>query len=581
MTEGARKARIRDASSELEVELFVDVKGPIRNIDKGVWDGLLEPHDSPFLEYDWIHSMEESGCATEQKGWKPLHVLLVGASTLSGKHDFSGKSGMRSWSAQAGKSPVGAKSSQRSAQAGKSPVSSGGQVADGGKVLAAVPLYLKAHSMGEFIFDHQWADAAYRAGIEYFPKLLIGVPFTPASGARVLLQPDLTPAVKHRIRRAVGTFLKQIRRAVGTFLKQPDSEPAVKHRIRRAVRIFRKQLADNSGISSVHVNFCSEEEVAAFAEAGYVHRKSLQYHWRNSHKGAEGDVKYHWRNSHKGAEGDVKYANFDEYLGAFASKRRIKIKRERKSVTDPERKSVTDPEIKRERKSFTVREEGGVTMRVVRGDDISDDLLLRMFDIYKTTIVKNPYGRLYLNRDFFRRLGGDFRRHICLVIAERDGRLVGGTFNIVKAGRFYGRYWGTHAYIKNLHFETCYYKSIEYCIEQGLEVMEPGAGGGDFKFLRGFDPAVVHSAHACLNPMLHAAVAGFLRREREHIDESAEYLMHRSAVGKRQGSQNEYEVLSPVSDDIDESAEYLSAVGKRQGSQDPEAADFQGVAEEE
>jgi predicted N-acyltransferase len=93
------------------------------------------------------------------------------------------------------------------------------------------------------------------------------------------------------------------------------------------------------------------------------------------------------------------YADFDAYLGAFASKRRIKIRRERRSVTDPA--------------------EGGITMNVYRGAEISDELLRAMFDVYLTTIENNPYGRQYLNVDFFERLGGAFRQHLCFVTAER------------------------------------------------------------------------------------------------------------------------------------------------------------------
>eukprot|EP00953_Heterococcus_sp_UTEX-ZZ885_P037688 19344-Heterococcus_DN1.PRE.1 len=193
-------------------------------------------------------------------------------------------------------------------------------------------------------------------------------------------------------------------------------------------------------------------------------------------------------------------------------------------------------------------------MNVYTGAEISDELLRAMFDVYLTTIENNPYGRQYLNVDFFERLGGAFRQHLCFVTAERltvygdwccciaalltmrscillllpllhvntTGRGVdrrhiqrckganclhctgfsryvqrqSSCINVKsvvpptsllsdsRAGRFYGRYWGTHEFVKNLHFETCYYKSIEYCIEQGLDTMEPGAGGGDFKFLR-------------------------------------------------------------------------------------------------
>lgn len=143
-----------------------------------------------------------------------------------------------------------------------------------------------------------------------------------------------------------------------------------------------------------------------------------------------------------------------------------------------------------------------------------------------------------------------FRRHVCLVLAKRrdDGKvsqvilvlteqdesdycihpcscptfcsslqIVAGTFNVVKAGRFYGRYWGCFEEVKNLHFETCYYKSIEYCINEGLKTMEPGAGGDSFKYMRGFDPAEINSMHYIVHPGLRTAVEDFLDFERRQV----------------------------------------------------------------
>lgn len=109
--------------------------------------------------------------------------------------------------------------------------------------------YIKTHSMGEFIFDNAWAEAAFRANLEYYPKVLVAVPFTPASGARILVKEGLSKPVRDEIRRMVGIFLKD--------------------------------LAQNNGFSSVHVNFCEEDEVRALKPAGYMHRKSMQFHWLN------------------------------------------------------------------------------------------------------------------------------------------------------------------------------------------------------------------------------------------------------------------------------------------------------------
>src|SRR5438034_5128935 len=115
-------------------ESTVSAVGRISKIARAEWNALLDDQTSPFLDWDWLHAMEESKSATPQTGWAPYHLV----------------------------------------------------VRESGKIVAACPLYLKSHSMGEFVFDHGWADAAAQAGIRYYPKLLAGVPFTPHSGRRFL-----------------------------------------------------------------------------------------------------------------------------------------------------------------------------------------------------------------------------------------------------------------------------------------------------------------------------------------------------------------------------------------------------------
>lgn len=101
-----------------------------------------------------------------------------------------------------------------------------------------------------------------------------------------------------------------------------------------------------------------------------------------------------------------------------------------------------------------------------------------------------------------------------------------GTINIIKDGVFYGRYWGClpGMQIPDLHFEVCYWQSIEYCIRQGLKRAEPGAGGGDYKWARGFDPALVHSVHYISNDILRRAIRQYVDYETENNIELTDYL---------------------------------------------------------
>jgi hypothetical protein len=429
------------ATMERETQYFLTVKTHtnISQIQAEEWNSLLRFEDSPFLQHEWFDCLEASGCAVPATGWNPCHLTIR---MVTGR---------------------------------------GGEVAesdDPGELVAAAPVYIKTHSMGEFIFDNEWASAAYRSGLDYYPKVLVAVPFTPASGARLLLKRGLSRPMQREIRRMVGGFLQD--------------------------------LAKNNGFSSVHVNFCEEEEIGALQEAQppYLHRTSMQFHWVNRNKDKDG----------------LPYSSFDEYLSAFRSKRRIKIKKERRSIY----------------------EDAGLTLQVLRGRDIPDsyfdsDLI---FKLYVSTIDKLFYGRQYLNEAFFRLLKGKFREPLCLVLArDAGGEVVAGTFNVISNDkRFYGRYWGCVAPedIKNLHFETCYYKSIEYCIEAGLAAMEPGAGNSDFKFMRGFEPVHVHSMHHLVHPGLRQAVDDFLQYERREVSGTVEYLSEKSAVrGRRDGQGGE------------------------------------------
>ncbi len=415
------------AQDETQYFLTVKTHTNISQIPAAEWNSLLGYEDSPFLQHEWLYCMEASGCTVPETGWNPCHLTIR-------------------------------------MQRGKD-----GEVAEGadpGELVAAAPVYIKVHSMGEFIFDNEWASAAYRNQIEYYPKILVGVPFTPATGARLLTKKSLSRPIQEEIRKMVGVFLQD--------------------------------LAKNNEFSSVHVNFCEEEEVKPLVETGYMHRFSMQFHWVNSNQD----------------KGGAPYESFDEYLAAFRSKRRQKIKKERKSVY----------------------EDAGISLHVYRGREIPDAFFDEdtIFKLYVSTIEKLYYGRQYLNEQFFRLLKDKFRDPLCLVVAkDKEGQIVAGTFNVVSnSKRFYGRYWGSISpeEIKNLHFETCYYKAIEYCIEQGLEVMEPGAGATEFKQFRGFDPAIINSAHHIVHPGLRQAVDDFLRYERREIEGTADYLMAKSAV---------------------------------------------------
>jgi len=373
---------MNDSAPRLEVAI---VEG-IDKISHDAWDSLLAPADSPFVEWDWLRAMEQSGSAARDTGWAPYHLVVRQGPK---KH-----------------------------------------------IVAACPLYLKTHSMGEFVFDHGWADAAERAGIRYFPKILVGVPFTPHTGRRFLT--------------AAGSDRAGLINLLGLALTS---------------------ICEDNKLSSVHVNFCEPDEAAALAPIGFMERLGYQYHWHNAD-----------------------FTTFDDYLNRLKHKRRTAVRHERGAMDDQ-----------------------GVHIRVMAGEEIPDKTFAEMYRIYCSTIEKLYWGRQYLSEEFFDLIRKSFKRNMVFIGAYSGRELIAGAINLAKANVMYGRYWGCFREVRFLHFNVCYYAGIEHSILKGIRRYEPGAGG-EYKWLRGFDPAVTRSIHYVSNPDLKRAIAGFLKRERQEVE---------------------------------------------------------------
>ena len=373
----------------------LEILDGVSGLPRDDWNRLVAD-ESPFLEWDWLASLEDAGAVGPGTGWDPRPLV----------------------------------------------------VRQNGRLLAACPLYVKGNSEGEFVFDGGWADAAYRADIRYYPKLLVGSPFTPVGGAR--------------------------------FLVAPGEDRA--HWIRQLGQAIRELCVQNE-FSSVHVNFCLEDEVEPLQQLGYLLRVGVQYHWHNHG-----------------------YADFEDYLGRLRSKRRNQVRRERREV-----------------------ERQGIEIETLVADEIPDDLFEPMYRFYLSTIEARPWGRQYLNPELFDLLRQRFRHRLCFVVARRDGAPIAGAFNVQKGDALYGRYWGAGEYVRHLHFDVCYYAGIEHCIRHGLARFEPGAGGS-YKQLRGFDAQPTRSLHFLADERLAAAVARFLREEREETRQTIDWLAERSAL---------------------------------------------------
>ncbi len=370
------------------IDYRTGILGSPLELDAAEWNALLarQAQPTPFLRHEFLAALHTAGCATPDAGWAPQFVTLTDAST--------------------------------------------------GRLAAAAPVYLKGHSYGEYVFDWAWADAYKRNGLDYYPKLLCAVPFTPVQGTRLI-------AADESARRHLAATLV-------AFAEQAD-------------------------VSSLHVLFPTADDAEALTDLGMMQREGVQFHWLNDG-----------------------YRDFDDFLSTLEQKKRKNIRAERRKVR-----------------------EAGVTMRRVRGEDISDAEWRFFNRCYKQT-YREHFSTPYLNLDFFRAIGASMPENLLLVIAEFEGKPIASSLVVYQRGEngsggtLYGRYWGALESVPCLHFETAYYQPLEFCIEEKLDAFEGGAQG-EHKMARGFMPTITRSAHWLAHPAFSDAVARFLEGEANHI----------------------------------------------------------------
>jgi predicted N-acyltransferase len=350
------------------------------------WDRLFS-RGNPFTRHAFLAALEDSGSVCDATGWQPLHLLLE----------------------------------------------------DDGVPRAAMPLYLKSHSYGEFVFDWAWAEAYRRNGVDYYPKLLTAVPFSPVAGPRV----GVADGFGH------AESLAGLAAAVRT-------------------------LAADLHASGWHILFPDDAQQGTLDESGLadatLRREDVQFHWRNK-----------------------AYATFDEFLATMRSSRRKNIRRERRRVSAQ-----------------------GIEMKRLAGAAITAADWEAFYRCYRETYRKRSGHDGYLNRAFFEALLESQRDHLLLVSAMADGGIVGSALFLFDDERLFGRYWGALEPIDCLHFEACFYQGIEFCIERGLQVFDPGTQG-EHKLMRGFEPVRTASYHWLVDERFQAALAHWLEREKAGV----------------------------------------------------------------
>jgi predicted N-acyltransferase len=375
---------------------IVRIAREISKVDAGQWDACANPPKSadeasggerfnPFISHAFLLALEQSGSVGGRSGWAPMHVLVESKD---------------------------------------------------GRLLAAAPTYAKSHSQGEYVFDHGWAQAYAQAGGRYYPKLQVAVPFTPATGRRLLVAPGAPPQTRATLIAGLRGLCKAI------------------------------------NASSIHVTFADAQDCSALEEAGFSLRTGEQFHFANPG-----------------------YGDFHSFLADLSSRKRKNIKRERKDA-------LAD----------------GVSIEWVTGTGLKPEHWDAFFAFYMDT-GSRKWGNPYLTRKFFDLVGASMADRILLVMAKREGRYIAGAINFIGDDALYGRNWGAIEERPFLHFEVCYYQAIDYAIQHGLKRVEAGAQG-EHKLARGYRPVPTFSLHEFADKRLGDAVAEYLVREREAVEET-------------------------------------------------------------
>jgi len=379
-------------------DITLEAVSTARQIGAADWDACANPTSAcpdggiynPFVSYAFFDAVEQSGSACARTGWGPRHLVAR----------------------------------------------------RGGDIVGLVPCYLKSHSQGEYVFDRGWADAYERAGGQYYPKLQASVPFTPATGPRLLVRAGVD---------------------------DPDQ-------IRTALASGLKALCNATETSSVHVTFAPEDEWTFLAKQGFLQRTDQQFHWHNAG-----------------------YGSFEDFLATLSSRHRKAIRRERRDALA-----------------------NGITIHALTGSDLTEEAWDAFFAFYMET-GSRKWGRPYLTRDFYTRIGDTMPERIALIMAKRDGHWIAGAINFIGGDTLFGRHWGAIEHHPFLHFEVCYYQAIDYAIRHGLATVEAGAQG-EHKIARGYLPQTTYSAHYIADPALRRAVRDYLQRERLYVAEAGRQL---------------------------------------------------------
>lgn len=390
----------------------------IAQVSAQEWADLWQS-DYPFIQHGFLSALEDSHATCTASGWQPYHLLI------------------------------------RNTQQ---------------QLTAAMVLFIKSHSYGEYVFDWSWADAYQQHGIDYYPKLVNAIPFTPATGPRFA-------AIDTRAQAELLTVL-QAHLKESTFSGFHSLFPNSQHN----TALINASYTSSSQRALLQTS--SQKETLEQGLQDLVRQRlGCQFHWFNND-----------------------YNHFDDFLASFSSRKRKNIKKERAKVL-----------------------EHNVRITTTQGSALQPKDWAEFYELYKRTYLKRSGHTGYLSAECFALMGQALPEQTLLIRAyaqdtDENSQPQSPTQHPIAAALYfydshtlYGRYWGAIAELDGLHFECCYYRGIEFAIEQGLQRFDPGAQG-EHKIARGFTPVLTQSYHYLRHREFSHAMTHFLKEEAQHIE---------------------------------------------------------------
>ena len=422
-------------------QLILAFASSMSDISASAWNAAMG-EANPFCRHEFLLALEQSRSACTATGWTPRHLCVFDAGdTLN---DVASKDKSLSPLAEGGFISV-----QTAKHFNQFPL------------IAVMPLYQKSHSYGEYVFDWAWAEAYERHGLDYYPKWVNAIPFTPVQGQRMGIHPALDRAEQLRV--AALLLLTLNRRLIS----------AQDNLVLKEAILNGPEQGDNL-ISSWHSLFVTPTQTPLFESLpnSLLKRLGTQFHWNNR-----------------------SYRDFNDFLAGFSSRKRKNILKERVQL-----------------QPFNLK------FQFVEGEQITASQWQTFIQCYQLTYLKRSGHRGYLTPTFFQQLGAQLAAQVLLLVVEdaKDEMVAGALYlkgeNTQGQKCLYGRYWGTTVELDGLHFEACYYQGIQYCIEHEFQVFDAGAQG-EHKVLRGFEPVAMYSYHNIAHLGFKAAIADFVEQE--------------------------------------------------------------------